>query len=112
MVRGAFHRAFAQLSPSGATRASDMNAHSVPHPSARRESDSLPRLGSGRRAALVIGAVPPSPWNREIPEDADAGLRDKMLRPDFCNQRAIHAHAKRPIPERGAFAATDRPRAR
>jgi hypothetical protein len=35
-----------------------------------------------------------------------------MLLSDFCNQRAIHAHAKRPIPERGAFAATDRPRAR
>jgi hypothetical protein len=37
--------------------------------------------------------------------------RDKMLRTDFCNQRAIHAPAKRSIPERGAFAATDRPRA-
>ena len=38
--------------------------------------------------------------------------RDKMLLTDFCNQRVIHAPAKRSIPERGAFAATDRPRAR
>jgi hypothetical protein len=34
-----------------------------------------------------------------------------MLLTDFCNQRAIHAPMKRSIPERGAFAATDRPRA-
>jgi hypothetical protein len=104
VVRGAFRRIVARLSPSGATHAFVMNAHSVPHPCARRESDSLPRLGSGRHAALVT-----TPHRRL---SAPAGSRDKMLLSDFCNQRVIHAHAKRSIPERGAFAATDRPRAR
>jgi len=36
--------------------------------------------------------------------------RNEMLRTDLCNRLRIHAPAKRPIPERGAFAATDRPR--
>jgi len=78
-------------------------ARCVPHPCAQRESDSLPRPGSGRRVTLVMAAVRLS---------ASGMRRDKMLLTDFCNQRAIHVPAKRSIPERGAFAATDRPRAR
>jgi hypothetical protein len=99
-------------SPSGAKRALCLNARPDPHPCARRESDSLPRLGSGRRAALVIGTVPASSEGLGLPPPPPRTSDDEMLLPDFCNQRAIHAHAKRSIPERGAFAATDRPRTR
>jgi hypothetical protein len=42
-------------SPSEAPRTLNKIARCDPHPCARRESVSLPRLGSGRRAALVIG---------------------------------------------------------
>jgi len=88
VVRGAFHRFNARLAPSGAPRTLIKIARCVPHPCAQRESDSLPRPGSGRRVTLVIGRRAPF----------GVGMRrDKMLLTDFCNQRAIHGPAKRSI---------------
>jgi hypothetical protein len=100
VVRGTFHRFDAWL----AAKWSDARVRfrlRTPFRTLARSAKSVspPRHGSG----------PPHCACRSLPEAFQRSQsRNEMLLTDFCNQRSIHAPAKRSIPERGAFAATDR----
>jgi len=88
VVRGVFHRIDARLAPSGAPRTLIKIARFVPHPCAQRESDSLPRPGSGRRATLVIG--------RAVRLSASAVAATRCFSPTSAtNVRSIHPRSVR-----------------
>jgi len=118
VVRGAFHRFNARLAPSGAPRTLIKIARCVPHPCAQRESDSLPRPGSGRRVTLVMGRRAPfgvghaprqdashrllqptcDPWTRKAFDSPSVGLSPPPTDPARGNpafRRVTLTHGRR-----------------
>jgi hypothetical protein len=93
MVRGAFRRLNAWLSPSGnAIALSVLIAHFASRTlAARHDADSLPRQGSGRRATLVIDLRAPVKASDRSGQDASY----RLLQPtcDPCTRAAFDSRA-------------------